>query len=76
MIMSQTRRGGPVKDRPPITTDTVTHGCRAYGGCRPDDRCREHQGDPQRAGELFATVLDAITARAGRRLRLIRGGKW
>lgn len=48
-------------------------GCRAYGGCRPANRCPAHRdADPQPIGDLLAEVLDAIT---GRHLRLIPGGR-
>lgn len=55
------------------------YGCRAWGGCTPDNRCAEHRdSEPQPIGDLLALALDVIVPRPayGRpRLRLIHGGK-
>ncbi|MCT2278003.1 hypothetical protein M3G91_10235 [Micromonospora chalcea] len=41
-------------------------GCRAYGGCRPGQRCPEHTTDPIRLGDLLGQVAN-LTAQRGAR---------
>lgn len=62
-----------------LIADPGDYGCRAWGGCTPDDRCAEHRDtEPQRLGDILGQALAALAPpRPVRRprLRLIRGGK-
>ncbi|MFV2102813.1 hypothetical protein [Micromonospora sp. LOL_024] len=63
-----------------LTASPGAHGCRAWGGCTPDDRCAEHRDtDPQPVGELLGLALRLIAPPAPQwrkpQLRLIQGGK-
>ena len=59
---------------------TVSHtapGCRAWGGCTPDDRCAEHRidADPAPLAELLFVALDQLTPPRRPRLHVLQGGK-
>lgn len=58
-----------------LTPSLRAYGCRAWGGCTPDDRCPEHRdAEPEQVGDLAATLIGAL--RPDRpRLYLVKGGK-
>jgi hypothetical protein len=61
-----------------LQPDPRAHGCRAWGGCTPDNRCAEHRdSDPTPLSELLFVALDQLTPPRPRRprLRLVKGGK-
>ncbi|WP_200214957.1 hypothetical protein [Micromonospora coerulea] len=59
-----------------LTPSPRAHGCRAWGGCTPGDRCAEHRdSDPVPLAELLFVALDQLTPPRRPRLRVIQGGK-
>ena len=57
------------------TISPRAYGCRAWGGCTPDDRCPEHRdAEPEQVGDLAAALIAAL--RPDRpRMHLVKGGK-
>ncbi|MFI6331900.1 hypothetical protein ACIBBG_26780 [Micromonospora chersina] len=60
-----------------LTASPTAHGCRAWGGCTPGDRCAEHSVDvdPTPLAELLFVGLDQLTPPRRPRLHLVKGGK-